>query len=180
MGDVMKTTADNIDRAMQAASGAPLTKDQRRLLMARYVVPAWQYRVRQGLTEEPLESWRREENFKACNKTHLRACIQQDWNRLCAHYLRILKRHDAAKHMELKSDVSARNVARRKLDDALVDAVDVIDQPARYCRTIANDKFKTRDLDDLSARQLWTLVFDMRRAAQRRRKSRRARKGKKS
>jgi hypothetical protein len=163
----MTTTA--IDRAMAGSARAPLAPWQRQRLMARYIVPAWNLRRAQGLTSEPLDAWRREEQFKACGKESLRDCTQQDWNLLCAHFLRMQGRVEKASTHEVKARTGNLAVARHKLEEAMTYAKDVIERPQDYIETISNCKFKTRDLDALSERQIWTLVFDLRRAAQKRR-----------
>jgi hypothetical protein len=158
-----------IERAMLGAQTAPLSKRQRQRLMARFVVPAWVAHRKAGLAGEDLEDWRREEQFKACHKTHLRAATQADWPLLCGHFLRLLGRVEEARGYELRSAGGSLAVARHKLREALAAAAPVIEQPEAYAAAICRSKFKTRNLADLSARQVWVLVFDMRRAAQKRR-----------
>lgn len=166
MGRKMTTA---IERAMNGAETAPLTKKQRQLLMARYVVRAWNALRKVGLAGDDLEAWRREENFKACHKTHLRAATQADWPLLCAHFLRLVGRTEEARAWELRSAGGGLAVARQKLRQAMAETQDVIERPDLYAAAIARSKFNTLDLASLSARQTWVLVFDLRRGAQKRR-----------
>ena len=56
------------------------------------------------------------------------------------------------------------------LMNTLGQTADCIENPKGYCISIAENKFKTGELETLSARQLWALVYDMRRNAASRRK----------
>jgi hypothetical protein len=64
-----------------------------------------------------------------------------------------------------------RRRAQAVLRKALDEARDVIERPEDYAQTIAGCKYKAR-LEALSPKQMWTIVFDVRRAAQQRRKKR--------
>ena len=160
-----------IDRAMQGSAQAPLTARQRQRLMGRFIVPAWKDAVDKGLTGESLNEWRVEEQFKACHKSSLRACVQADYARICAHFLRLRGQTEQAREYDLRSACGNSAVARHKLCEAMADARDVIERPEDYAAAISGSKFKTRDLGRLTEKQLWVLVFDLRRAAQRRRKA---------
>lgn len=162
---------DSIDRAMRGSSQAPLRKGQRRLLMARLIVPAWNVMRVRGLAGEDLESWRREEQFKACHKEYLRAATQSDYPKIVAHFMRLLGRAEDARRWDLKAVGGNIAVARHKLREAIAAAAPTLGDAAAYAAAIARCKFKTADLDALTARQAWTLVFDIRRAAQKRRQT---------
>lgn len=162
--------ANAIDKAMYGSEQAPLSKEQRRLLVARYVVPAYQRRLADGLTGEPMEDWRHEEQFKACGKTLLRECVQKDWLPLTAHFLRIRGRIHEADTALSRTLSGQLAVARQKLREACMYASDVIEHPAQYVRSIAAARYKTPNMLDLTERQIWVLVFDLRRNAQHRRK----------
>lgn len=160
---------DRIDQAMRGADLAPLTTMQRRLLMARLVVPAWKAMRAKGLAGESLEDWRREEQFKACHKEHLRACTQEDYPRLRAHFLRLLGRVEESRQWERRSLGGNLDVARVKLRQALAEAGPVLGDARAYAAAICRSKFKTTDMDALTSRQVWVLVFDLRRACQKKR-----------
>lgn len=166
---------DPITRAMEGAAGASLTTGQRRQMMAHLVRPAWRVHFARfpGQTPEDFDAWRGEENFKACGKTSLRACTQADWPALMSHYLRIMGRRAAAERMDQRRLTGARAVAMDKLRRACECARDVIARPFDYVGVIASSRFK-RPIEELGARELWVLTFDLRRAAQRRRRPARA------
>jgi hypothetical protein len=66
-------------------------------------------------------------------------------------------------------------MALHKLHAELANASDVIKRPHDYVAKIAAARFKTSLIEtDLAANQIWNLVFDIRRAAQKRRAARRA------
>lgn len=161
-----------IDRALRGSDIAPLTKDQRRRLMARLVVPAWTAMRARGLAGGDMTDWRREEQFKACHKEHLRACVQEDYPKLVAHFLRLLGRVDEARAWDRRAAVGNIGVARAKLRAALAEAAPVLGDAGAYAAAICRCKFKTADLDALSTRQVWVLVFDLRRAVQKKRGTR--------
>jgi hypothetical protein len=67
-------------------------------------------------------------------------------------------------------------MALHKLHAELASAADVIKRPHDYVAAIAAARFKTSLIEtDLAANQIWNLVFDIRRAAQRRRSAQGAR-----
>ena len=61
-------------------------------------------------------------------------------------------------------------VALWKLRQECQAAQDVIDNPRGYVAAISKNRFKTPAIETLSERQLWSLIFDLRRNAQRRRR----------
>lgn len=152
------------DRAVAGSASAPLTKDQRSLMMRRFVLPAWRRRQNEGLAGEDLEEWRREEQFKACHRTHLRSCTQADWPLLCGHFLRVMGRLDEARRMETRALTGNLPVARRKLEEALREAGPALGDARAYAAAIARRQFK-RGLDELTERQVWCLVFTVRNRA---------------
>lgn len=160
---------DSIDRAMRGSSQAPLSKEQRRLLMARLIVPAWNVMRVRGLAGDDLENWRREEQFKACHQDYLRSATQADYPKLAAHFMRLLGRIDDARRWDLKAAGGNMAVARHKLREAIAEAAPTLGDAGAYAAMIARCKFKTADFDALTSRQIWVLVFDIRRAAQKRR-----------
>ena len=160
---------DRIDKAMRGSEQAPLTTGQRRLLMARLVVPAWKHMRAKGLAGDNLEDWRREEQFKACHKESLRAAVQADYPRLRAHFLRLLGRVEESRQWDRRAMGGNLDVARAKLRQALADAGPVLGDARAYAAAISRSKFKTLDMDSLTSRQVWVLVFDLRRACQKKR-----------
>jgi hypothetical protein len=175
------TRADSIERAMSGASGSPLSRLQKQRI-CMLAERAWIAAGREHFdpaaaaandplalsASEALELWRHEEQQKACGLKHLTACSQREFPRLMAHFLGLLGRPESAWWAERAVMDPARQ-ARARLERTFQEVSGVIERPAEYAAAIARSKFKTTDLASLSARQTWTLVFDLRRAAQKRR-----------
>jgi len=161
-----------LDRAVAGSAGAPLTSHQRQQMCA-LAHEAWTAKFRAGHAGADFEAWRHEEQFKACHKESLRAATQADWPRLRAHFLRLLGRVEQARALEQRSATGNRPVAWGKLQQTAREVADVIERPLDYAGRIAAARFK-RPLTQLNERELWTLVFDLRRNAQRRRAARRS------
>lgn len=175
---------NGIDRAMAGASGAPLSKRQKRDVCMLAGL-AWQHSGRPYYDEnayetqdpialspaEALELWRHEEQARACGKKHLTACTQRDFPWLMAHFLRAAGQNVLARQYEVGAALDPLRQARAKLEATMLDVAGAIERPRDYAAAIARCKFKTTDLAALSPRQVWVLVFDLRRAAQKRRAS---------
>jgi hypothetical protein len=139
--------------------------------MGRLVAPAWKARTAAGLTRESLEDWRREENFKACHKTHLRTATQADWTLLCGHYLRLLGRTTEARATETRGACGSLAVAWHKLCEAIAEAAPALGNAQGYAAAIARRQYGTADLRALSARQCWSLVYTLRNRARSKRRA---------
>lgn len=161
-----------LDAAVHGASGAPLTVLQKKqLCMLARAVFAQQQRAGVAPASGPgvFDRWRYEQNFKSCHKEHLRACTQADWPLLRAHYLRIQGRRQEARTLETRAATNDVRVAQFKLNQACEEARDVIGDPRAYVGHICVTRYQ-RNLSELTARQLWVLIFDLRRNAAARRK----------
>jgi hypothetical protein len=171
-----------LDRSVAGAAGAPLSNVQKRnvVLAARH---AWET---EGMPhfdraafeagdpvalsqDEAAELWRHEEQQKACGRKHLTACAQRDYPGLLSHFLRAAGMEAAANAWAERAAFDPARQARAKLEATFREVADAIERPADYAAAIARSKFKTVDLGTLTARQVWVLVFDLRRAAQHRR-----------
>ena len=94
--------------------------------------------------------------------------MQADYPRLRAHYLRLLGRVDESRVWDRRALGRNLDVARAKLSQALAEAGPVLGDARAYAAAICRSKFKG-DLESLTSRQVWVLVFDLRRAAQKKR-----------
>ena len=167
------STINPLDRAVAGVEGAALTSLQRQQMCA-LAREAWAFKRAAGHAGADFNAWRYEENFKACHKESLRACTQRDWPLLRAHFLRLLGRCEQARNLETRATLQAAHVAANRLRLECEAARDVIAMPGKYIEAISRARFK-RPTNELSAREIWTLVFDLRRNAQgRRAKARRA------
>lgn len=116
-----------------------------------------------------FDSWRHAQIRQCVERAGIRECRQEDYDVVKAHFLRLLGHAEMAERMQARADVEPRRQALGKLHRECREASDVIDRPLEYVAAISAARFKTRTIDDLSEKQLWSLVFDLRRNAQRRR-----------
>ena len=167
----------NIDRAIAGAAGAPLSREQKGKI-AMLSRKAWERFGRPGAAPgvtggkaaaEAFRAWRLMQDGEACGKGSLRAATNADYPLLKAHFLRMLGYTATADRMATRAAMDPSQQALAKLRHEMEGAQDVIERPAQYIAAIARCKFKTTDLESLSAKQLWVLVFDIRRSAQKRR-----------
>ncbi|MFA6271419.1 MAG: hypothetical protein WC657_09535, partial [Candidatus Paceibacterota bacterium] len=95
---------------------------------------------------------------------------QEDFDQGKSHFLRLLGQTTMADRMQARAEMEPRRVAEWKLRHECEAAADVIDRPWEYAMSIARARYKVQSVDDLAAKQLWVLMFDLRRNAQRRRR----------
>ncbi len=171
------------EKAAAGASSLPLSKEQKRVL-CQWAAQAWRlagmpYFADQDdlpaalrLTKtQALEVWRHEEQLTACGKRHLTACTQRDYLALRGHWMALLGRYSAAARDVIEHSTGERQVALRKLGHEIEAAKDVIENGAAYVAAIARARYRSKP-EDLSAKKIWVLIFDLRRNAGRRRKKR--------
>lgn len=158
------------DRAIAGAALAPMDKEDRQSL-ARLARRAWEKVRPQTADHRPLsfDDWRHQQCNLAVERRGLRECRREDFSFLRSHFLRMLGRETEARHWRDRGATEPKRVAIAKLKFEGERARDVIADPGSYVSAIAHSKFKTPDLNELSERQIWTLVFDLRRGAQKKR-----------
>jgi hypothetical protein len=167
---------------MGGAAGAPLSAKQKRdvCMLAR---EAWLLEGRPGfagqsddlpaairLTErEALDLWRHDEQRKVCGTEHLTTAQNKGFAHLMAHFAKLAGRERDARYWEGRTFGDASRQALAKLRQTFREVRDVIAIPEDYAASICRSKFKC-GIEEAGEKQLWSLVFDMRRAAQHRRK----------
>lgn len=158
-----------IDQAVQGGSGAPLTNEQKK----RVILRARKGFCEQGHTWEKraFDAWRYRESVLCVEKESLRACTQEDYPHLMGHFSRLAGDEKGADYWFGRTLGDGRRRARAKLEREMKGAEDVIQEPRAYVAAIARCKFHTTDLRELSEKQVWGMVFDLRRGAQKRRKA---------
>ena len=156
-----------IDRAVRGSELSPLKNEQKAAIcmLAREAYDKLGCRTGQDYTE-----WRHEQQHAACGKASLCTATQKDYRALRGHFRALLGRTRAAFRDFVASETGDAGFVLAKLRHECKAASDVIAAPMEYVTKIARSRFKTADLSSLSAKQLWSLVFDIRRNAQRRRK----------
>lgn len=159
-----------LHRACSALGGSPLTNQQKRdaILLMR---EAWAAGLLPDAdrSADAFTAWRREQTSAACGHPHLTACQQRHFPAIMAHFARLAGKAPLSRYWTARAFVGdeARQ-ARSLLDRAIREASDVIKKPEEYAASICRTRFKL-GIEDASQRQLMTLVFDVRRNAQRRR-----------
>lgn len=156
-----------IERAVQGSELAGLTNDQKRKLVMLARAAYDRAGCREGQT---FEAWRHEQQQAACGLSSLRAATQRDFRTLRGHFRAIAGDKVGAFRDFVASETGDAGFALAKLRHEIKAAADVIQDGESYVVSIARSRFKTSDLKSLGTKQVWGLVFDLRRAAQRRRK----------
>lgn len=165
--------------AINGAASAPLSKKQKRILcmLAERAwnakgCPLWEPRQDSAIRlcrTSALELWRHMEQEHLLGRKHLTACCQADYELLRAHFARLAGDHREAAAAEARMSGDDARRAKAFLRNELAAAVRQIADPRRYVETIARCKYKT-NIDSLSAKQVWTIIFDLRRAVWARKK----------
>jgi hypothetical protein len=167
---------------MAGAAGAPLSREQKRdvVMMAR---EAWFVQGKPGFAGQPddipevmklsereaFDVWRHDEQAKVDGgKHHLTAAQNHNFPLLMAHFAELAGQHDVADRWLRRTVGNDRRQAMAKLMRELYLAADVIEKPREYAESICRCKCKC-GIEEASPKQLWSLVFDVRRAAQKRR-----------
>lgn len=165
--------------AINGAAAAALSRAQKRniCMMAERAwlaqgCPFWEPRqdpaVRLARTSA-LELWRHLEQEHLTGRKHLTQCGQGDYELLLAHFARLAGDGRAAERAEARMSGDDKRRAMAVLRRELAAARRQIADPRRYVETIARSKYKA-GLDGLTPKQLWTVIFDLRRAVWARKK----------
>jgi hypothetical protein len=160
-----------IDRCVDGAALAPLSADQRKelALLARR---AFERLYDSGTLSETTEfdSWRHHQVLMVCERNGLREARNEDFLTLQAHFLGMLGQTAMADRRRVAAQMEPRHWALAKLRHECEAASDVIDRAWDYVSSISRSRFKTAQIEELGEKQIWVLVFDLRRNAQHRRK----------
>lgn len=165
--------------AINGASAAALSREQKRniCMMAErawraqgspFWEPAQDPAVRLARSSA-LELWRHMEQERLTGRKHLTACGQGDYELLLAHFARLAGDGRAAERAEARMSGDDTRRAMAVLRRELAAARRQIADPRRYVETIARSKYKA-GLDGLTPKQLWTVIFDLRRSVWARKK----------
>lgn len=160
-----------LTRCVDGAALAPLSRDQKRelALLARR---AFQRLYDAGTLTESTEfdTWRHQQVMQVCERGGLREARNEDFLILQAHFLAMLGQTQMADRRRAQSDMEPRRWALAKLKQECDAAADVIDRAWDYAASISRSRFKTSQIQELGEKQIWMLMFDVRRNAQRRRR----------
>ena len=168
-------------KAIQGAACAPLSRTQKRIL-CMLAEKAWELQGHPYYDPEDdtdlalsrsaaLELWRHGEQEHVTGRKHLTACGQGDFELLKAHFSRLAGLEAQAKACEERRAGDDMRRARAALEREMAVARTQISDVRSYVAVIARSKYKTAELADLTPKQVWTLLFDLRRAVVRRKQA---------
>lgn len=116
-----------------------------------------------------LETWRQLEQEHLTGKRSLKEMGQGEFCLLMAHFAQIAGDYDAAQFWGERATSDGRRRALWQLERELEKAGAALGHAQRYAAAVAVDKFGTADFSQLGEKQVWELVFTVRRAAARKR-----------
>lgn len=116
-----------------------------------------------------FETWRQLEQERATGKRSLRQMGQGDFCLAMAHFAQLAEDFDAAQFWGERARSDGKRRALWQLERELEQAGGALGHAQRYAAAVAVDKFGTADFSQLDEKQVWELVFTVRRAAARRR-----------
>lgn len=168
--------------AIAGAANRPLTRNQKKRVCV-VAGAAWDKQGRPHfdpkadpdirLTKtEAMELWRHEEQDNLIGRRHLTTATQADFPLLMAHFYALAGWQSSADYWSSRIGGDDGRRAAAALNYEYKTVRDVIARPREYIATIATSKFGTANLRDLAPADIWTLVFDLRRAAAARRRKR--------
>jgi glycine/D-amino acid oxidase-like deaminating enzyme len=158
---------ESIGSAVDGAALALIGPAEKRAL-AILSRKAWEKLGKPGLD---FDAWRRQQVLMCCERQGLRQARHEDFNYIKAHMLRILGAERQAAGCDLRAATERRRQAIAKLQEECRKAIHV-EHPDAYVKAIARSKFKTTQISrELSAHQVWQLIFSLRNAEARRKRT---------
>jgi hypothetical protein len=159
-----------LDRCVDGAALAPLSGEQKKELVL-LAQRAFRRLYDAGTISETTEfdAWRHQQVLQVCERGGLREARNEDFLALQGHFLAMLGQTAMAERRRVASQLEPRRWALAKLKQECDAAADVIDRAWEYASSISRSRFKTDQIQELGEKQIWMLMFDIRRNAQRRR-----------
>lgn len=127
------------------------------ILAKQAFLKAEKHGLTDGLKETP---WRHREAIQACG-LRISEASQCHYNELVSHFSQLAGQQGRAFGAELRKGTDPLRIALFKLREELAKQ----GLADGYAASIAKHKFKVMSLERLSAKQVWVLVFDLRRIA---------------
>jgi hypothetical protein len=160
-----------ITRCIDGAALAPLSREQKKdlILLAQRAFERVSKNSALPAPYSTFDAWRHQQVMQVCERGGLREARNEDFLALQGHFLGLLGQPVLAERRRVASQLEPRRWALAKLHQECDAATDVIDRPWDYICSIARSRFKTPQIEELGEKQIWMLMFDVRRNAQRRR-----------
>jgi hypothetical protein len=164
-------TYPQANRAKVGAAAAPLSAKQRSIQFAA-AHRAYHVQMEGMDADEQITfmDWSCQEVCRAVGKRGLSDCNQGDYAVLMAHWCGLQGDTQQQDYWMDRASTNERRQAKAALEVEMLKASDVIEETDTYVTVICWDRFKCEPRD-ATAKQLWALTIDIRRAAQKRRKS---------
>lgn len=108
--------------------------------------------------EADFDTWRQAEARKATGGLSISEACARHFRLIQAHFLRLKGAVEAAQHAEQRAALGALEIARNALRRALAETK----QDWHAARTIASRFYKGAALRDLTAKQVWSVVYTLR------------------
>ncbi len=134
-----------------------LTSEQRQSL-ARLGRRAWNIARDRGHTADDYDTWRHKQVHHVTGLAGLRQLTQQHFRRVRGHFLHLLGQDDSA----LQDIIASETEGPRQALFILARECRRVSLPLAYPQAIARAKFRNPNLDELSEKQLWMLIYTVR------------------
>lgn len=174
------------ERAIQGGAAAPLTNEQKK--RAVLIAQRAHYVMRErGLISQDsdFDQWRHGECMQCVERGGLTLASQEDWPYIIGHFSGLIVQHTTseqerhvmqavAARMGAKANTSDTSMALAKMRHECEAAADVMRDARGFCAGISWKRFHAPP-EKVSAKEVWWLIFTLRRrAGQLRRKGRSA------
>ena len=134
-----------------------LTSSQRQAL-ARLARRAWSAARERGATAADFDTWRHDQVQQVTGQPGLRHLTQQHFRRVRGHFLHLLGNDDSA----LRDIIAAETEGPRQTLFILARETTKAGLPMAYPAAIARNRFHNQNLDELTEKQLWMLIYTVR------------------
>lgn len=134
-----------------------LTSAQRQGL-AQLARRAWAKARERGGAAEDFDTWRHDQVQQVTGQPGLRALTQQHFRRVRGHFLYLVGNDVAA----LRDIVASETEGSRQTLFILARECQNAGLPLAYPTAIARNKFHNSNLDELTEKQLWMLIYTVR------------------
>lgn len=150
---------NSVSKAIEGGALAPLSNEQKTILI---MLAREAFEIEFPPTETDFDLWRKNHCMLAVERPGLRACRQEDYAPLKAHFLRLLGREAQADRASSRMVGNDRRQALGKLRRECEAAADVLPHAWSYAAGFIRNK-RGVSMDEADAKTLWHAVFTIRR-----------------
>jgi len=147
--------------SVPGGTASKLLKNNQKAEIGILAKQAFQKAEKHGLNDGLKEAdWRHREAIKACG-LRISEASQQHYDELVSHFSQLAGQPGRAFGAEMRKGTDSQRIALFKLREELAKQ----GLTDGYAASIAKHKFKVMSLERLTAKQVWVLVYDLRRIA---------------